>query len=324
MKKRIWFLFAGAIGGALLLARSWLPAAPAFDRAGPSAPVGDEVYLEEIPADEWLNPNGAVSGADLKGDVVLVEFWTHLCYNCKNIEPWMKKTWSELGPEGLRIVAVHTPEFRIERDVDRVRRYLTDNEITYPVAIDNSWKVWRRYNTTNAWPAFLVFDRSGRLVYVRAGEGAVHGARKAIERALAEPAHGAVTDEAERLGATVSARVHRVAPRRAVLEVTLAGRPGHRVVRSPVNEVWIERTSAVDSVAGPLWIGDPFTGQDASDITYLDGPASTQVDLLLSEVAARGAPRVSGWVEARACSEGESICKTGRIPFSVTVSSFEG
>ena len=145
--------------------------------------------LGEIPADRWIGaPAGGISGEDLRGSVVLLEFWTYLCTNCKNVEEWMQETHADLAKKGLRVIGVHTPEFEVERDVGNVVRYARENAITWPVAIDNGWRVWRRYNTTNAWPAFFVYDREGRLVYGRAGERAVKGARAAIDRALAEPA----------------------------------------------------------------------------------------------------------------------------------------
>ena len=143
----------------------------------------------EITCKHWLNSEPLTIAA-LRGRIVLVEFWTYLCYNCKNVEPWMKQTHVELAPRGVKIIGVHTPEFRVERKTSNVVKYVRENDIVWPVAIDTGWKVWRRYNTTNAWPAFFVYDRNGELVYSRAGERAVTGARTAIETALAEPAGG--------------------------------------------------------------------------------------------------------------------------------------
>ncbi|MFN2433705.1 MAG: redoxin domain-containing protein [Gemmatimonadota bacterium] len=154
---------------------------------GPIPEVSQEAEkLGTIPADRWLRaPERGLSGEDLRGKVVLVEFWTYLCYNCKNVEGWMKETHAELAPRGLAVVGVHTPEFEVERDVANVTAYMEENGIDWPVAIDNGFRVWRKYNRTNAWPAFLVYDRSGNLVFRRAGERAVHGARAAIDEALA-------------------------------------------------------------------------------------------------------------------------------------------
>lgn len=179
------------IGGGLLWPRPqfekgpWADAGEAEDGPAPLEPVET---LGEIPADRWLNaPASGFDGEDLRGDVVLIEYWTYLCTDCKNVEEWMKKTHAELAPDGLRVLGVHTPEFDVERKVANVRGYLDENGIAWPVAIDNDYRVWRTYNTTRARPAFFVYDRQGRLVYRRAGERAVHGAREAIEKALAVP-----------------------------------------------------------------------------------------------------------------------------------------
>lgn len=124
--------------------------------------------------------------------------------------------------------------------------------------------------------------------------------------------------------ALVSAEARRASARRAVLKVTLSAKPGQRVVRSPASEVWIEPTPFVDSVSGPRWIGDPFTGRDTRDMTYLDGPATTQVALLLADADVSRPLAVSGWVMARACDEEQNICTAGRIPFTATVPAFNG
>ena len=91
----------------------------------------------EIPAELWLGaPEGGLSGARLLGKPVLLEFWTYLCYNCKNVEGWMKDTYRTYAPEGLQVIGVHTPEFDVERKVENVKDYISKNGIEYPVAID--------------------------------------------------------------------------------------------------------------------------------------------------------------------------------------------
>ncbi|CAN5174602.1 hypothetical protein BH18GEM1_BH18GEM1_14440 [soil metagenome] len=207
--------FAVVVGGSL-----W--PRPQFSRGPWVDPSTADSALAEtigtIPADQWLNaPAGGLSGTDLRGNVVLVEFWTYLCYNCKNVEPWMKETHAALAPEGLVVIGVHTPEFDGEREVGNVRAYLRENGIGWPVAIDNGHEVWRKYNATHAWPAFLVYDRAGRLVYRRAGERAVEGARTAIEKALAEPAPA--TGLSGGNGAVTAVTALRTSPRSAALEV---------------------------------------------------------------------------------------------------------
>lgn len=176
-----------SLGVALGYAKRGEERAPPPPGVSAATPAAMPERLGEIPADAWIGaPEGGLSGESLRGRVVLVEFWTFLCYNCKNVEPWMKSVHARYAGRGLQVIGVHTPEFEQERDVGRVRAYLAENGIDWPVAIDNGLRAWRRYNRTNAWPAFLVFDREGELVYRRAGERAVTGAEQAIRRALAE------------------------------------------------------------------------------------------------------------------------------------------
>ncbi|HUP00788.1 MAG TPA: redoxin domain-containing protein [Gemmatimonadota bacterium] len=208
------------IGGGFLWTRPqfergpWLgPEAP-IEPVRPPKPIEPVETLEQIPTDLWLNaPEEGLSGGDLRGEVVLVEYWTYLCDGCRNIEEWMKEIHDDLGPKGLVMIGVHTPELDVEREVANVRRYVRENGIVWPVAIDNDGRVWRKYNATRARPALLVYDREGRLVYRGAGERAVHGARLAIEKALAAPRTD-IEHDPRRVGRSPRGRLEEHEPRR--------------------------------------------------------------------------------------------------------------
>ena len=104
---------------ALLFALTW--GGPPVDAAAPrEAP--------EIEAGAWLN-SPPLRRSDLEGKVVLVEFWTFGCHNCKNVEPYLKAWHARYADQGLVVIAVHTPEFRFERDLENVRSYVDENEI---------------------------------------------------------------------------------------------------------------------------------------------------------------------------------------------------
>lgn len=142
----------------------------------------------EITAETWLNSE-PLSMRELRGKVVLVEFWTYGCYNCKNVEPYVRRWHDRYADDGLVVLAVHSPEFDYESRLDNVRRYVADNAIEYPVAVDNDFSTWREFGN-RAWPTFYLIDKQGQIVYSHIGEGAYARTEEAIRRLLAEPADG--------------------------------------------------------------------------------------------------------------------------------------
>ena len=290
-----------SVGAAVLLLGAFgarrLPAA--LFAAGASIPTPTADTLGSLPADQWLNAPAPVTSAALRGDVVLVEFWTYLCYNCHNVEPWVLATQTKYAPAGLQVIGIHTPEFAEERDVGNVRRYLERHQISWPVAIDNDYRIWSRYNTTNAWPAFFVFDRRGRLLFRAAGENAVGPAEAAIRQALADTT-GRRPDPGVRVGVT---------RRGDSVRVVLTALPGYKLVRSPANEIWL----AGDTAAPAGRIGTPFDlGQ--TEVRYFQGPA--QGTIPLPPGAATGAP-VSGRIVYRFCSEADRVCLRREAAFAL-------
>jgi len=139
----------------------------------------------EIAAQMWLNSEPKTL-ARLKGQVVLVEFWTFGCYNCRNVEPHVKQWDERFGPRGLVVIGVHTPETPAEHDVENVKRYLRDHGITYAVATDNDFATWNRFDN-HAWPAWYLIDKKGIVRYTHVGEGAYDQTEQEILQLLAEP-----------------------------------------------------------------------------------------------------------------------------------------
>ena len=160
---------------ALFFALAWTgpPVGAAPPRAAP-----------EIEAELWLNSE-PLRRSDLDGKVVLVEFWTFGCYNCKNIEPYVKAWHARYADAGLVVIAVHSPEFRFERDLDEVRSYVEENGIEHPVAVDNRFDTWRRFGNW-AWPTLYVVDRRGVIRHTRVGEGGYRETEAVIQQLLAE------------------------------------------------------------------------------------------------------------------------------------------
>jgi cytochrome c biogenesis protein CcdA/thiol-disulfide isomerase/thioredoxin len=141
-------------------------------------------------ATAWLN-SPPLTSESLKGKVVLIDFWTYSCINCLRTIPYIKAWAEKYKDHGLVVIGVHTPEFAFERDVDNVRRAISDLKIGYPVAIDNDYKIWRAFDN-EYWPAHYFIDAQGRTRYHHFGEGDYDGSERVIQRLLAEAGNSGV------------------------------------------------------------------------------------------------------------------------------------
>jgi thiol-disulfide isomerase/thioredoxin len=160
--------------------------------AAPVATAQDKGVLQRFDgANGWLNspPLGA---PELRGKVVLVDFWTYSCINWLRTVPYVRAWAEKYRDQGLVVVGVHTPEFEFEKNVDNVRRAVRDMHIAYPVAVDSDYAVWRAFRN-NAWPAIYLIDAQGRVRYRHLGEEEYPQTERMIQQLLAEagkPVHG--------------------------------------------------------------------------------------------------------------------------------------
>jgi thiol-disulfide isomerase/thioredoxin len=133
-------------------------------------------------ATAWLNSE-PLSPAELRGRVVLVDFWTLTCINWLRTEPYVR-AWSQAyRDDGLVVIGVHTPEFAFEHEIDLVRRATTERSIDYPVAIDNDYAVWTAFDN-HYWPALYFIDRDGAIHDFHFGEGRYEQSERVIQRLL--------------------------------------------------------------------------------------------------------------------------------------------
>jgi cytochrome c biogenesis protein CcdA/thiol-disulfide isomerase/thioredoxin len=137
---------------------------------------------------EWLNSPPLTTEA-LRGKVVLVDFWTYSCINCIRTTPYLRAWAERYRDQGLVVVGVHTPEFAFEKRLQNVRRAVSDFGITYPVAVDSDYRIWRAWRN-NAWPAFYLVDTGGRIRYSQFGEGQYDRFEAAIRDLLREAGGG--------------------------------------------------------------------------------------------------------------------------------------
>jgi len=131
---------------------------------------------------QWLN-SSPLTIANLKGNVVLVQFWTFACINCQRTLPSVVRWHQQYAAQGLKVIGVHTPEFAFERDVNNIKRALQQHQITYPVPLDNDFKTWNAYNN-QYWPHLFIADRQGLVQYDHIGEGAYDTTEKTIRKLL--------------------------------------------------------------------------------------------------------------------------------------------
>ncbi len=132
----------------------------------------------------WLN-SPPLTLPSLKGKVVLVDFWTYSCINCIRALPYVRAWAAKYKDAGLVVIGVHTPEFAFEKVVDNVRKAVHDQQVDYPVVLDNDYAIWRSFNN-NYWPAHYFFDATGKLRHTHFGEGGYDESEQVIQQLLAE------------------------------------------------------------------------------------------------------------------------------------------
>ena len=132
----------------------------------------------------WLN-SPPLSVESLRGKVVLIDFWTYSCINCLRTLPYVRAWADKYRDQGLVVIGVHAPEFAFEKDLDNVRRATKDLKVSYPVAIDNDYAIWRGFGN-RYWPAHYFIDTEGRIRHHHFGEGGYDESEKMIQQLLAE------------------------------------------------------------------------------------------------------------------------------------------
>ena len=138
----------------------------------------------ELAVGDWINSE-PLRLKDLRGRVVLIEFWTFGCYNCRNTLPFVKSWHDRYREKGLTVIGVHSPEFDEEKNVENLRRQVSSLGISYPVVTDNDYQTWKAYNV-EAWPTIFLLDKQGRIRWMHVGEGNYDDADRLIQKLLAE------------------------------------------------------------------------------------------------------------------------------------------
>lgn len=164
--------------------------------AAPAANDPQPAYRSDLPVEgtfpsldgavEWLNSK-PLTVEQLRGKVVLVDFWTYSCINCIRTVPYVRAWAEKYRDQGLVVIGVHAPEFAFEKRIDNVKRAVKDFGIGYPVAIDNDFAIWRAF-ANSYWPAHYFIDAEGRIRHHHFGEGDHAQSERVIQELLAEAA----------------------------------------------------------------------------------------------------------------------------------------
>jgi thiol-disulfide isomerase/thioredoxin len=139
--------------------------------------------LPSLKAERWVN-SAPLTAEALRGKVVLVDFWEYICINWIRTAPYVKAWNREYGPLGLIVIGVHAPEFEFGKRAENIDPGIRDHGLTYPIAIDNGFAIWRAFGN-DAWPTKYLFDNRGRLVRRWVGEGSYDAIGREIRRLLA-------------------------------------------------------------------------------------------------------------------------------------------
>ena len=151
-------------------------------------------------ATTWLN-SPPLTPESLRGKVVVIDFWTYSCINCLRSLPYIKAWYAKYKDSGLVIIGVHTPEFPFEKDEANVRQAVHELGITYPVAMDNDYRIWRAFHN-KFWPAHYFIDSTGRIRFHHFGEGDYDESETWIRTLLEERNHQPPPNSATAIAAT--------------------------------------------------------------------------------------------------------------------------
>ncbi len=169
--------------GGMLLTASTILLSALFGSAGQTH--SKETYRDKPSlsgATGWLN-TAPLNLADLRGKVVLIDFWTYTCINWRRTLPYIREWASKYKEQGLVVIGIHTPEFSFEQKWDNVSSAIKSMDIGYPVAADNNFEIWRSFDN-QYWPALYLIDAKGKIRYQKFGEGDYEASEKMIQQLL--------------------------------------------------------------------------------------------------------------------------------------------
>ncbi len=210
---------------------------------------------------QWINSQ-PLTLAQLKGKVVLVDFWTYSCINCIRTLPYLADWHAKYANKGLVIIGVHTPEFEFEKDYSNVKQATEKYGVKYAVVQDNDYATWKAYGN-NYWPRKYLIDKDGNIRYDHIGEGGYQETEEAIQELLREINPGIRIDMTEEKTNTDFSQI-------GTPEIYL----GYKFARAPLgNTEGFSQGNVVDYKAANI---------TAVNTVYLSGQWKNQEDRIVS------------------------------------------
>jgi len=180
-----------------------------FDVQPENGVLGDYGQAPQIVTEgKWFNTGEqALNMDELRGKVVIVDFWTYSCINCVRTIPYLRSWHEAYEDEGLVIIGVHSPEFAFERSPVNVRKAMEELNVSWPVVLDNEFAQWKAYNN-RYWPAKYFIDAEGRIRYFHFGEGDYDVSEKVIRNLLKEAGASSLKKAEKQLKDSNKSRTH--------------------------------------------------------------------------------------------------------------------
>jgi cytochrome c biogenesis protein CcdA/thiol-disulfide isomerase/thioredoxin len=173
---------------------------PITDETQPKGPLAPKI----IPGGKWFNSE-PLTLKELRGKVVVIDFWTYSCINCQRTFPYLRSWWEKYQDKGLVIIGVHSPEFEFEKSEKNLAQAIEDFDLRYPIVQDNNFETWRAYNN-RYWPAKYFIDKDGYVRFTHFGEGAYDKSEKIIQDLLKETGMKDITEEISNPSYTIYSR----------------------------------------------------------------------------------------------------------------------
>jgi len=253
----------------LSLAGLVLAAAPSFASAASDIPA--------FKAERWVN-SAPLAPEGLRGQVVLVDFWEYTCINWDRTSPYVKAWHRDYAPHGLTVIGVHAPEFEFGKRAANIDRGIRDHGLTYPIAIDNDFAVWRSFGN-DAWPAKYLFDGNGKLVRRWAGEGRYDEIEAEIRRLLMAAHPGAMLPP---VSAEAMAFAKAGEPDyRGITPETYLGAQRREAGTYRLEGAWKARGDAVELQSGTGRIVMPFVGGEVNLVVQPGSSGRAALTVLL-------------------------------------------
>ena len=147
--------------------------------------ISNEFFASNLSdIEDWVNEQ-PMTLKELRGNVILLDFWTYSCVNCIRTLPYLRSWYERYGEDGLMIIGIHSPEFDFEKSLPNVKREVRRLNVPWPIALDNARSTWREYGI-HAWPTKILIGKNGRIRHRYAGEGAYSDTEKLIRALLEE------------------------------------------------------------------------------------------------------------------------------------------